>query len=95
MHLVVSAEDGHLLEVLCKGILQSVQRSAVAFGSSLQKALCKGKSQGYYHYAGSWRLMMSCTGPGISILWCMETLTDLPDLAGTLVNGLEVSFAHR
>lgn len=41
MHLVVSVEDGHLLEVLCKGILQSVQRSAVAFGSSLQKALRK------------------------------------------------------
>lgn len=46
MHLVVSVEDGHLLEVICKGILQSVQRSAVAFGSSLQKALRNGESQG-------------------------------------------------
>ena len=46
MHLVVSAEDGHLLEVLCKGILQPVQRSAVASGHSLQKALRKGKLQG-------------------------------------------------
>ena len=53
MHLVVSAEDGHLLEVFCKRILQSVQRSAVASGSSLQKALRKGESQDQDHCAGS------------------------------------------